>query len=54
MEAHEVRMEIKRLLQVARVECPEFDFLGEVSEEDVIIEALIHPETFEISVRNRT
>lgn len=51
MDAHEIRMGIKALIEVARKEHPDFEFLGEVDELDVTIEALIHPERYEIKIR---
>lgn len=51
MDALEIRTTIKALIVQAQTECPEFDFVGEVDELDVTIEALIHPEEFEILVR---
>lgn len=51
--AQEIRWEIKAAILQARNEFPEFDFLGEVDELDVVIEALIHPERFEVMVRTK-
>lgn len=45
------RMEVKRLIRITREKYPDFEFLGEVDEVDTTIEALIHPETFELMVR---
>jgi hypothetical protein len=44
-------MEIKRLVGVARAEFPDFDFVGDVDELDVFIEAMIRPDLFEAAVR---
>jgi len=52
-DALEVRMVIKSLIREAREHHGDFDFQGDVDEEDVAIEALIHPETLEILVRPR-
>ena len=54
MDAHEIRMRIKALIQEARDEYPSFDFVGEVDELDMIIEATIRDDLFEVSIRNRT
>lgn len=51
MDALEIRMGIKALIAAARKDYPDFEFVGDVDEEDVAIEALIHPERFEILVR---
>jgi hypothetical protein len=53
MDAHEIRMRIKALIEEARDEFPEFDFVGEIDETDVLIEALIHPERFEVMIRTK-
>ena len=52
-DPHGIRVAIKALIFKARREFPEFEFVGEVDETDVVIEALIHPETFEVMVRTR-
>jgi len=51
MDALSIRMEIKALIQEARKNYPDFNVLGTVDEEDVVIEALIHPELFDLKVR---
>lgn len=53
MDALEIRMEVKRLLREAREQHPDFEFIGDVDNEDIVIEALLHPERFEITVRIR-
>lgn len=53
MDALEIRMAIKELIKEARLNHPDFEFLGEVDELDVVIEALIKPEVYEIAVRLR-
>lgn len=53
MDAHEIRMEIKRLIDEARKEHAPFEFVGEVDETDILIEALIHPDKFEVNIRLR-
>jgi hypothetical protein len=47
----EIRTTIKSLVLQARDEFPDHEFIGQVDELDVVIEALIHPEGFEIFVR---
>lgn len=51
MGALEIRMEIKRLLKLARETEKDFVFIGEVDHEDVTIEALIHSDKYEVMVR---
>ena len=51
MDVLSIRMEIKALIQEARKNYPDFNVLGTVDEEDVVIEALIHPELFDLKVR---
>ena len=51
--AHEARMAIKKLIRLCQEDFPNFDFVGEVDEVDILIEALIHPELFEVAVRSR-
>lgn len=51
MDAQEIRMGIKNLILEARKNYPDFEFLGEVDELDVLIEAAIHPEKFEVAIR---
>jgi hypothetical protein len=53
-DASAVRTHIKRLIGWAQEFYPEFEFVGEVDTVDVIIEALIHPETFDIMVRKNS
>lgn len=50
-DALSIRMEIKRLLRIAREDFPTFEFMGTVDAEDTAIEALIHPDTFEFQIR---
>jgi hypothetical protein len=51
IDAHEIRMEIKRLIAEARKEYPDFEPIGTIDEDDALIEALIHPELFEVKIR---
>jgi hypothetical protein len=55
MDAHAIRMRIKSLIEEARDEYPNYDFVyADVDETDVVIEALIHLDKFEIQVKART
>lgn len=51
MDALAIRMEIKRLLKEAREKYPTFEFIGEVDEDDVAIEALIRTDLYETMIR---
>jgi hypothetical protein len=53
MEELEIRMKIKALVHEAREKYPDFIALGDVDAEDILIEALIHPDKFEARIRLR-
>lgn len=45
------RQVIKGMVRWARDEHPGLDFVGQIDQEDIIIEALIHPELFEVQIK---